>query len=226
MVWEVVRHETRISGAPVCSGCVSASTAPHLAGGDRLRGRRRSRPRSCSNRGSRKRACRRRVHAWQPPRPVAATPRRSGSQGGCRGGRRRQPPAAAGSHLAAAAATLAATPAAAAATPAATRGSPGSRVAGSGQPPRQPESARWQPGGWRVAARWLAGGSRVAGGWQPPGYPGSRVTTLGQVTTYRAPVPTPQIPSLFKLRIFANMNPLQDAARRPRRLGRTRRSWR
>ena len=45
MAWEVARHEKRISDAPACSSCVSASTAPHLAGDDRLRGRRRSRPR-------------------------------------------------------------------------------------------------------------------------------------------------------------------------------------
>ena len=41
-------YDTRFNGisdAPACSSCVSASTAPHLAGDDRLRGRRRSRPR-------------------------------------------------------------------------------------------------------------------------------------------------------------------------------------
>jgi len=43
MVWEVAWHDTRISAAPACSGYVSASSAPHLDGDDRLCGRRRSR---------------------------------------------------------------------------------------------------------------------------------------------------------------------------------------
>ena len=29
MIWEVVRHASRISDAPACSSCVPASTAPH-----------------------------------------------------------------------------------------------------------------------------------------------------------------------------------------------------
>ena len=51
MVWEVARHEKRMSDAPACSSCVPASTAPHLAGDDRLRGRRRGRPRKLSSIG-------------------------------------------------------------------------------------------------------------------------------------------------------------------------------